>query len=229
MSREKQIQEESNNLLFKAVREAVKEKDISNIKKALDNGADVNAKNQYGETPLISGIPSGYGSMHEIDKEVVILLLKRGAYINAKNKYGDTALHKASHLVKIESCNKSNEMTTEEIKESRLGMITLLLDNNANIDAQDKEGNTPIYLATYSGADDVVNLLITRGANIDKKNIYNKKPIDCANNGNIQEILTNAAARRGSSFLDIIFGKSNKKEDEQTQSLLGKNGSDRGR
>jgi len=43
----KQIKEESQKLLF----EAVREKNISGIEEALDGGPDVNATNQYGDTP----------------------------------------------------------------------------------------------------------------------------------------------------------------------------------
>lgn len=52
-------------------------------------GADIDAKNNYGETVLHSAAISGY-------EGVVRLLLQRGADINAKNRYGKTALDFAS-------------------------------------------------------------------------------------------------------------------------------------
>lgn len=183
-------QEELNNLLFKAV----SEKNIRDIENALDGGADVNAKNQYEETPLIRAIPSGYGVTNEINEKVVKLLLKRRADVNAVDKNGKTPLHTASDLFKIESHFKIENMTTEQLIEYRSVMIRLLLDKNADINAKDKGGNTPLHLAAYFGADDVVKLLIERGANLDIENNSRKKPIEWTRDENIKEILNNAAA-----------------------------------
>jgi len=48
-------------------------------------GADVNAKNFYGSTPLI------YASMNG-NIDIVKMLIEVGADVNAKNKFGNTAL-----------------------------------------------------------------------------------------------------------------------------------------
>jgi len=64
-------------------------KDGSVVRLLLDHGADVNAQNQAGWTPLDEA--SYYGAL-----EVVRLLLERGADVEAKNNDGKTALHVAA-------------------------------------------------------------------------------------------------------------------------------------
>ena len=57
----------------------------------LDNGADVNVKDEYGSTPLHDASLGKHN-------EVVELLISRGADVNAKRKDGDTPLDKATML-----------------------------------------------------------------------------------------------------------------------------------
>ena len=52
---------------------------------AIKSGADINAKNSYGDTPLM--LAAGKGNL-----KVVSLLVKAGADVNAKNDDGDTPL-----------------------------------------------------------------------------------------------------------------------------------------
>ena len=52
----------------------------------LKNGADVNAKNKDGDTPL-------HHAARNSNYNTVEVLLKNGADVNAKNKNGDTPLH----------------------------------------------------------------------------------------------------------------------------------------
>ena len=65
--------------------DAVKAKNYELVKKLIDEGADVNAKNDEGETALM--IASNEG-----DKEICELLIEKGADVNAKDNEGNTAL-----------------------------------------------------------------------------------------------------------------------------------------
>ena len=55
----------------------------------INNGADINARNKDGMTPLRAAVLTG-------QKEAVELFIEKGADINAKNNEGLTALQMAS-------------------------------------------------------------------------------------------------------------------------------------
>lgn len=65
--------------------DAVKAGDIAGVRALLDQGADVNAKNEYSDTPL--RIVAFYGW-----KEVAELLIDEGADVDAKDNNGETPL-----------------------------------------------------------------------------------------------------------------------------------------
>jgi ankyrin repeat protein len=93
-----------------------------------------------GWTPLMIAVAEG-------NEEVVSVLIKSGANVNAKNKLGRTSLMFAS-------------------KYGFYSIAKMLLENNANTDEipNDKDGWTAIIAAVYEGHDDIVNLLISHGA-----------------------------------------------------------------
>ena len=96
------------------IHEAAKTGNIEAIKQHLDAGADVNAMNKYGWTPLFYAVQVDY-------KEVAELLITKGADLNAKDVKGKTPLHYPS---------------TKEIAE-------LLIAKGADVNAKDEDGYTP--------------------------------------------------------------------------------------
>jgi ankyrin repeat protein len=89
---------------------------------ALKAGADVNARNENGQTALMRA------AWHKKNFEMVSLLLKNGADVNAKNNDGDTALMRAAD-------NDNPEV------------VSLLLKNGANARVKNKEGKRAIDYA----------------------------------------------------------------------------------
>src|ERR1041384_3697668 len=74
--------QELNDQLFEAVRKG----DVAAVTKALDSGADVNAKFRYGTTALFKAAERG-------NAEVAKVLLDRGADVKVKDTfYGATAM-----------------------------------------------------------------------------------------------------------------------------------------
>lgn len=86
--REKKIiisKQESNLLCLSAVHGQLKE-----VKRLLSEGASIDIKDQYGNTPLHAAAWSG-------NVKGAKFLLQRGANVNVKNQFGFTPLHSASY------------------------------------------------------------------------------------------------------------------------------------
>ncbi len=98
--------------------------DIVKIKSLLKEGADINAKDENGNTGLI------FASRYSNRADSVRLLLDKGADVNAKNNKGSSSLMVAS--------GNSNSTSSDDI-------IRLLLDNGADPFTKSNEGKYPLY------------------------------------------------------------------------------------
>ena len=109
----------------------------------VDHGVDVNAANTRNQTPL-----------HLVrNPELGRLLVERGADVNAPDENQFTPLHSASSILLPD-------------------MVQVLLDHNANVHAEDKWGQTPLYRIfdqegyTNKKCLAVARLLIAHGADV---------------------------------------------------------------
>ena len=73
---------------YKALFEGCREGDYNKVRLALNFGADVEAKDDWGWTPL-------YWASKRNHIEIVKLLIERGADVNAKDNMGRTPLYLA--------------------------------------------------------------------------------------------------------------------------------------
>lgn len=109
------------------------------VKKILDRGAQVDARDLKDWTPL--HIAATYGNT-----DTARLLLDRGAQVDARTPHGLTPLHHAAN-----NCRRDTVM--------------LLLDRGAQVDAKDINGWTPFRFTVQRGGDRrVARLLIHHGA-----------------------------------------------------------------
>ena len=116
--------------------------DIWYVKRHLDKGSDVNAKDENGVTPLHYAAEGGYN-------EIVELLIAAGADVHAKgDEAGETPLHNAAY-------------------EGHKEIAELLIAAGANVSAISDGGITPLYIATEPGnpnaSTELANLLRKHG------------------------------------------------------------------
>ena len=93
------------------------------------------------------------------DDDIVALLLARSNDVNIVDKKGWTPLHLAA-------------------RHCRTAIVTRLLDAGANVNAVPPESQqTALHLASISGADDIVALLLARGADVSLVDVYGRTPL----------------------------------------------------
>ena len=78
-----------------------------------------------------------------------------------------------------------------------LGKVKSLIEAEANINAKNKDGNTPLHLAAREGHENVVKLLVEAGVDIKAKDKYGNTPLHFAareGNENMAKLLVDAKA-----------------------------------
>ena len=112
---------------------------IEVVKQHIAAGTDVNAKGEYGKTPLIEATMLG-------QNEIAELLIAKGADVNTKDEEESTPLHYAA----------SQGFAHEEIAE-------LLIDKGAEVNAKDEDGETPLDAANETNHHEPADLLRKHG------------------------------------------------------------------
>jgi len=114
----------------------------------LDHGADINARNRDGDTPLFLFLRFG---TERHDDEMIRSLLRNGADVNAKNNAGQTPLHQAAMWGTFERA-------------------AVLVRNGAHVNARDHSGNTPLHMAArWGGRSRIAALLLENGAEVNPR------------------------------------------------------------
>lgn len=119
----------------------------------LTAGADVNAKNIRGYSPLLLAVELA-------DHAIIGLLLDKGADTNISGYGGTTPLIEAVML------NRGAYV------------VDYLLTRGAEVNASDNNGITPLILATIRGQKEVVELLLKRDADVNQPDREGKTPRD---------------------------------------------------
>ncbi|HQQ11315.1 MAG TPA: ankyrin repeat domain-containing protein, partial [Synergistales bacterium] len=71
----------------------------------------------------------------------------------------------------------SEKALFDATKRGDIAGVTRLIDRGADIEAQDKEGWTPLHYACMNGRTDIARLLLDRGADIEARDMWSYTPL----------------------------------------------------
>jgi ankyrin repeat protein len=111
---------------------------------------------ESGATPFVRAAQSG-------DIELLRLLLSHGADPKLATDFGDTALAAAAGIGWVEG------VTYEHSVKSNVDAVKMLLDLGLDPNSANRDGRTPLMGAALKGRNDVVQLLVDRGAKLDTR------------------------------------------------------------
>ncbi len=153
-----------NNLLLNASCEG----SVEEVKKLLNEGADINVKNEFGTTPLELAVVSN-------NYDVAKLFLELGQ--NPNGEYLTTA--SANGYVKLvkllldfganpdySTCGENTALMSATAYPE---IVKILIDHKANINARDNYNRTVLMWASIHGSPEVVELLCRLGVDIKQK------------------------------------------------------------
>ncbi len=180
------------------------EEDLKGAVRLIIAGADVNVKDNYGNTAL------SYASMKS-HEEIVEILINAKADLNVTNKYGYTALMFASRnshkdIVKIlieanaDVDAKDNDGDTALMDAARKGhkeIVQMLIEAKANVNAANNEGQTALIIASKKGHKEIVQILIKACSDVNARDRYGMTALMFASltgNKEIVEMLIKAGA-----------------------------------
>jgi uncharacterized protein len=122
-------------------KEATKRGDLERVRSLLENGADINSKDEHGQTALMNAAHAGH-------VQLVRLLIEKGTDLNVTAKYNLSALMLSliAHQTEI---------------------AQLLIEAGADVNmhsTRDFYGKTALFLAEYGGHHEIAALLKQKGA-----------------------------------------------------------------
>jgi uncharacterized protein len=172
----------------------VKSGSPQDVQAAIDNGANVNARDKYGATPLMAVVEDPL-----VNLEVMSVLLKAGAEVETRDSNGLTALMRGARsnianahidrLLKagadIEAKDNNGVTALLVAAESNPNLpsnsvLSRLIKACADFKARDKNGNTALILAIRNPDPDVITAFLKAGADAKAKNNRGYSALDYA-------------------------------------------------
>jgi len=154
------------------IHDAAKAGDVALVRQLVSQGADVSKPNEAGEPPLIIAALAG-------NADVVAVLLENGSNIEIRNKLGLTALHAAAFAGKLDVAKLLVEKgavvnDTHNLykmsplhaasEEGHADVVAFLIEHQADIEAKERNGYTPLTQAGWREYWDTAALLMKAGA-----------------------------------------------------------------
>lgn len=130
----------------------------------IENGADIEATNRKGKTPIHTAVRNGNYAM-------IVLLLENGADVRAVQHNGYTLLHLAASL---------RAQGSRSAKTDQASIARVLLESGADVNAVTRDQNTALHVAAAHGSLPFAKVLIENGANLTAVNTSRNTPLRCA-------------------------------------------------
>lgn len=161
---------------------AINKGELIQARALIERGADVNAKDEDGNSPLLCLLRQSvmavaelnknkgnvnwkyYGKVHDYisnTPDMVQLLVENGADVNAMDNSGVTPLFWAAGAGMIDT-------------------VKFLIEKGADVNARAEGGVTPLFVAAEEGMIETVKILIENGSNINVKADNGKTPLSVA-------------------------------------------------
>ena len=148
-------------------------------------GMDPNTPTEKGEPALVFAVRSG------APKTVAYLLKQPSIQIDATNMADETALMLAANANDLASANLLIEAGASvnrpkwtplhyAASKGYTGMMRLLIENDAYVDAESPNGTTPLMMAAYYSSPNAVKLMLEEGADPLLKNQDGQTALDMA-------------------------------------------------
>lgn len=162
-------QKRLNKALFGAI---MLDNNVDGIKSTLNNGADINAKNADGNTPLHCAISVAHLTRNYHN---TLYLVAQGADASIKNNMNLTPVE-LTILCNVAATPMHGAALLDCPAEARRWHKV----NNTWIDTRDRNGNTPLHIAVQYGHVNVVRTLLELNADTDIPNHSDQTPLELA-------------------------------------------------
>lgn len=149
-----------NQMLF----DAVVNNNVAQVKIALDEGADVNAKAKNSATPLLIAADRGH-------TEIASILIDASAKLEAKS------IGQQNHTPLLRAIVKGHTETA-----------SLLIKSGASIEAENSEGKCILRAVEFKNTE-IIKMLIEYGVEVNVVNLYGSTPLSLASALDLTEVV----------------------------------------
>ena len=160
------------------------------VNMALENGSDLAARNRDG----MSALHFAARNIGTDADSIVQIFVDKGCFVSVRDDLDQTPLHHVFHVLECDDDIPRGDMyniyppTPFDILVAEI-IVMALTRNEADLNAQDVCGNTPLHLACWRDAFDIVFLLLQAGSDITLTNTEGKCAVDMTGDEDIRRMI----------------------------------------